>query len=121
MAAAALKNAQIAKQSNLTEDDEIKVIQRLVSQREESIEHYQKASRMDQVEKEQQEMTLIKIYLPQPISDEELTGIIQNTIAKLRKTSSPTYGEVMKKVVPQVKGRAPGKKISELAIKLLTQ
>jgi hypothetical protein len=87
--------------------------------REDSIEQYQKAQRNDLVQKEEQEIEVIKTYLPQELSEEELEKIVREAIEDVNAESIKDLGKVMKSAIKKAQGRADGKKINQIATKLL--
>ena len=114
MAVAALKNRQIEKRGELTDEDAIGVLAKLVKQRHESIEMYKKGGRNDLAAKEEAEATLLQTYLPKQMSAAEVEKLVEGAIAQAHATGIKDLGAVMKIVSPQVKGRADGKMVSEL-------
>jgi hypothetical protein len=74
---------------------------------------------MELVAKEEQELSILKTYLPEQLSDEELTKIVREAIAEVNAASAKDTGKVMGKVMPKVKGRADGNKISSIVKQLL--
>jgi uncharacterized protein YqeY len=115
-----LKYRQIEKGGNLTDDDVIAVLSSMVKQRRESIEQYTKAGRDDLASSEMAEIEIIKKYLPEQISNEELEAIIRETIKELNASGAKDIGKVMKAVIPKVKGRADGKVINARVTQILS-
>ncbi|BAT71708.1 conserved hypothetical protein [Thermosulfidibacter takaii ABI70S6] len=109
-----IKNKEIDKRGELTEDEILAVIQKAVKQRRESIEQYKNAGREDLVEKEQKELEILESYLPKPLSKEEIEAIIDEAIKETGAASMRDMGKVMKVVMPKVRGRADGKLVNEL-------
>ena len=108
-----IKNKEIDKRGELTDDEILAVIQKAVKQRKESIEQYEKAGRSDLVEKEKKELEILEAYLPQPLSEEELEAIIDEAIKEAQATSVKDMGKVMKIVMPKVRGRADDKIVNQ--------
>ena len=96
----------------VTEDAEIKVLQKLVKQRKESAEIYKSQNREDLFKIEAEEIEVIEKYLPKQLSEEELTAYLQGLIAKLGVTSVKEMGKVMGVASKDVAGEADGKAIS---------
>lgn len=116
----AVSNAAIQKGKNGLEDGEIlEVIQKSLKQHQESVDAFTKGGRADLAEKETHEAKILKGYLPPQMSEEELKGLIQAAIRELGVSGPSGMGPVMKKVQPQVKGRADGKTVSQLVSQLL--
>ena len=76
----ALRNEELAQQKELADDDILQVINKQAQQRRESIEAYKSAKRDDLVDKEQAELDIIALYLPEPLSEIEVMQIIEETI-----------------------------------------
>ena len=121
MLKAALLNFLIEKKKSSVEDSEIfSLIQKQIKLRIDAIEGFKKANRAQSVEKETLEKAFLEAYLPPTLSDEELKNLIQTVVQKTGAKSKADLGKVMKEVVSEVKGRADGKRISELALALLS-
>lgn len=105
--------------SVLTEDEELKIIQKLVKQRRESAEIYKTQNRPDLYEKEVIEADVLEKYLPAKISDEELTVIIKAVIERTGASSPSDIGKVMSAAVKELAGKADGKEISAKVKQLL--
>ena len=107
---------------HLTELDEegvIDVIAKELKQRKDSLPEFEKSGREDLVENLKREMEVLMTYLPAQLSEEELTEIIREAIAKTGAASVKDMGKVMGMVTAQTKGRADGKTIGAIAKKLL--
>lgn len=100
--------------------DEVEVLQRERKRRLESAEAYRDAERTDLAETEETEAELIAGYMPQQLSDEELHAIVGDAVASSGASSPKEMGKVMSAVMPQVKGRADGKRVSAAVKELLT-
>ncbi len=114
-----LKNKIIDLRRDLTDAEALQILSTLAKQRRESIDAFQKAGRDDLVNKEQFELDLIVSYLPQPLTEAELSDLVQKAIAESQAQGPQDMGKVMKILVPQVTGKADGKVLSELVKKLL--
>ena len=115
----ALRNEEIAQQKELADDDILQVINKQAQQRRESIEAYKSAKRDDLVDKEQAELDIIALYLPEPLSEVEVMQIIEETITGLGASGPQDMGKVMVKIISQTRGRADGKEISSKVAELL--
>ena len=115
----ALRNEEIAQQKELADDDILQVINKQAQQRRESIEAYKSAKRDDLVDKEQAELDIIALYLPEPLSEIEVLQIIEETITELGASGPQDMGKVMGKIISQTRGRADGKEISSKVAELL--
>ena len=112
---------ELAKASELSDDDVIQVIQGEVKKRKESIELYRKGLREDLAKKEESELELFGIYLPEQISEEELRGIVKKSIQELQAKEAKDMGKVIADVVAKVKGQAQGSYVSRIVKKELIQ
>ena len=101
-------NARIAKGGELTDEDITRVISKEAKKRQESIEAFKKGERADLAEKEEKELAILKTYLPEPVSDEELLKIVDSQIAEVGAKDMKDLGKVMSAVLSKVKGRADG-------------
>ncbi|MBD1870133.1 GatB/YqeY domain-containing protein [Oculatella sp. FACHB-28] len=101
-------------QTELNETQELEVLAQLAKQRRDSIEQYQKAGRTDLADQEAQELTIIEEYLPQQLSDEEVSQVIDEVISRTGASSAKDMGKVMGPVMQQLKGRADGQKIQAM-------
>ncbi len=105
-----------AKEGN---DDEVAVLQRERKRRLEAAEAYREAARADLAEAEEREALIIEAYMPAQISDDELRAIVGDVVAETGASSPKEMGRVMSAVMPQVKGRADGKRVSAMVQELL--
>ena len=92
--------------------DEVQVLQREHKRRLEAAEAYRDGGRGDRAEAEEREAEIIASYMPEQLSDGELEAIVGDAVAQSGATSSQEMGKVMALVMPQVKGRADGKRVS---------
>ncbi len=109
----ALHNEEIAKQRELTEEEEIAILKRQLKQREEAVEAYEKAGRADSAELEKAEAELIKTYLPAQMGQAEVEVAVAETISELSPVSQGDFGRVMQAVMVKLKGQADGKVVSD--------
>ena len=114
MIRSAAKNKEIEQRSQLTDESMTKVIQGLVKKGEESVEQFRAGGRMDLVEKEEKEIEILKSFLPEPISREEILKAIDQSIEETQASSLKDLGKVMKSVIPKLGGKADGKLINQL-------
>jgi uncharacterized protein YqeY len=99
--------------------DELAVLQRERKRRLEAAEAYREAAREDLAGAEEREAAIIEAYLPAQIPDDELRAIIGDVVAESGASSPKEMGKVMSAVMPQVKGRADGKRVSALVQEML--
>ncbi len=114
MIRSALKNKEIELRRKLEDEDVVKAIQAMVRKGEESVEQFQAGGRMDLVEKEKKEMEILKSFLPQLLSQEEIIKIIEQTIQETQASSPKDIGKVMKSVMPKIGGKADGRLVNQL-------
>ena len=105
----------------LKEDEEIKILQKLVKQRKDSLEIYQQQNRADLAQKEQEEIEIIEKFLPKQLSGEELQLEIKKIIAETGATSPADMGRVMGAATKKLSGKADGKTISAVVKELLSK
>ncbi|MGB4401135.1 MAG: GatB/YqeY domain-containing protein [Daejeonella sp.] len=103
----------------LTDETEVKVLQKLVKQRKESAEIYQQQNRDDLYQIELEEMQVIEAYLPKQMSRDEVSVYVKDAIARSGAESMKDMGKVMGLVNKELAGKADGKTISELVKELL--
>jgi uncharacterized protein YqeY len=99
--------------------DEVAVLQRERKRRIEAAEAYREAAREDLADAEQREAKIIEAYMPAQLSDEELRAIVGDVVAQSGASSPKEMGKVMSTVMPHVKGRADGKRVSAVVQELL--
>ncbi|HPD65762.1 MAG TPA: GatB/YqeY domain-containing protein [Bacteroidia bacterium] len=104
----------------ITEEDELKLINRLVKQRRDSIEVYTKNNRNDLAEEEQAELKVLEKYLPAQMSEDEIREIVQKIIEETGVSDPAGLGKVMQIAMKQLAGKADGKTINQIARQLLT-
>jgi uncharacterized protein len=112
---AAVKNREIELRPNAINDQEIiGVIKKMAKQRQDSIEQFEKAGRMDLVTKEKFELSVLESYLPTQLSGEQLAKVVQEAISALGATSIKQMGAVIKEVQARTQGAADNRQVSEL-------
>jgi uncharacterized protein YqeY len=102
-------------------DEEIKMLQRLVKQRKDSLEIYQQQNRADLAQKEQEEIEVIEAFLPKQLSEDELKEALTKIIADTGASSPADMGKVMGAATKQLAGKADGKTISAMVKALLAK
>ncbi|MHB8895218.1 MAG: GatB/YqeY domain-containing protein [Candidatus Geothermincolia bacterium] len=116
-----IKNAEIAKRDELTEEEALQIAAREARKRKEAIEEFAKGGRQDLVDKETYELSVLQEYLPAQMSDEEVERIVAETIAEAGASSPSDLGKVMGLLMPKIKGKADGKKVNQLVREMLQQ
>ncbi|MFI5132985.1 MAG: GatB/YqeY domain-containing protein [Chitinophagales bacterium] len=105
----------------LKEEDEIKMLQKMVKQRKDSLEIYQQQSRTDLAQKEQEEIEVIEKFLPEQFSVEELKAELLKIIQQVGASSAADMGKVMGAATKQLAGKADGKAIAVAVKELLNK
>ncbi|HUR67426.1 MAG TPA: GatB/YqeY domain-containing protein [Chitinophagaceae bacterium] len=105
----------------LKEEDEIKLLQKLVKQRKDSLEIFQQQNRSDLARKEEEEIAVIEKFLPKQMSEEDLREEIAKIISTTGASSPADMGKVMGVATKQLAGKADGKAISALVKELLAK
>ena len=105
---AKLKDKRIEKKDDLSEEEEVKILQTLVKQRKESIGLYEKGDRKDLVNAEKNEMEILNGYLPKMMSEDDIRSIVQTVVKEVGATSMADMGRVMPEVMKQGKGLIDG-------------
>jgi len=108
----ALNYEFIAKQHKLSEEEELVVVAKEAKKRKDAIEAYEKAGAKDRAEKEQKELLVLEEYLPEQMSDAELTGIVDEAISETGAKAITDMGRVMAAIMSKVQGRADGGRVS---------
>ncbi|GIN60412.1 hypothetical protein J27TS8_04050 [Robertmurraya siralis] len=114
MVKASLQNEAIKLGHELSEDEELTVLSREVKQRKDSLHEFDKAGREDLVEKIRTELQYVEEYMPKQLSEEEISKIVQETVAEVGATSKAEMGKVMAAIMPKVKGKADGSLVNKL-------
>jgi hypothetical protein len=114
MIQAEIQRVEVDERTELNDERILAVMDKMQKQRKDSITQYLAAERPELAEKEQQELEVIKTFLPQPLSDTEIAQIIDDAIAASGASSIQDMGKVMALVKPQVQGRADMGSISGL-------
>jgi uncharacterized protein YqeY len=120
MLRSAVKNVEIDQRRTISDDEVLDILSREIKQRKDASSEFQKAGRQDLVDQSHAEIEVIQKYMPQALTEEELQLIVQQTIVQVGASSRADMGKVMSAVMPQVKGRADGKKINEVVQRLLS-
>lgn len=116
---AALGNARIEAQHDLSDDEAMRVLQREAKQRRESIEAYREGGRDDLVHVEQRELELIDSFLPASLSEQEASEMARSVIAEVGAGGPGDVGKVMGPLMKRIDGRFDGRRANELVRELL--
>jgi hypothetical protein len=115
-----LTEEELSEKSLLTDEEITDVIFSEVKKRKESVEGFEKGGRKELAQKEKEEIDILKEYMPEQLSEEELKKIIEEEIKNLGAESVKDIGKVMSSVMPKVKGKAQGSEVSRIAKELLS-
>ncbi|MBU4562438.1 GatB/YqeY domain-containing protein, partial [bacterium] len=116
---AAIKNAEISKKDKLTEDEVIGVVTNNLKKLEESLDIFIKGQRPELADKAKKEIEIVKKYLPEQLSEEEVEKIVKDTIIKFGFKGLQNIGPAMREIIPQLKGKADGKMVNKIVRGLL--
>jgi uncharacterized protein len=109
---AAVKNQEIEQRTPLSADDDIALLNRMSKRLLEAIEQYDKAGRSDLADRERAQLAIVKRYLPEEMSDEELNALVRSIVHEVGAVAPKDMGRVMPVLLPRVAGRADGKRVS---------
>jgi uncharacterized protein YqeY len=115
----AFKQIEVDERKDLTDDDVIKIIQKQVKSRNDAATQYKNAGRDDLMQIELDEIAIYEPYLPEQLSDDELSKTITDIITKVGASSMKDMGKVMGMASKTLAGKADGKRINECVKKLL--
>ncbi len=119
MLMAAIKQVEIDDRITLDDEGVTAVLTKQAKQRRESITDYEQAGRSEMAEAEKSELAIIESYLPQMMGREDIEVLAANIIAQLGVTDAKGMGQVMGRLMPQVKGKADGRLVNEVVRSLL--
>jgi len=114
-----LKQVEIDSQKELTADDVVSILQKEAKKRRESIEEALKLGRAEIAETEKVELAILEEFLPKQLSREEISKIVQETVAETGVSSAKEIGKLMGALMPKVKGLADGKLVNEVVREFL--
>jgi uncharacterized protein YqeY len=117
---AAIKQIEVDERRDLSNEDVEKILMKYAKQREDAIEQFKEAGRDDLVAKDEAELALVKSYLPEPMSNDELEAILKEIIASIGASSMKEMGRVMGAAKSRIGSRADGGRINQIVKKLLT-
>ena len=119
MVLASVKNAEIAKRTELSDGDILGLISKEVKQHEDSIRAFKEGNRPDLMEKEQAELAILLEYLPKQLSREEIIAEVKQAIEEVGAQGPGDKGKVMPIIIAKLKGQADGKEINAIVTELL--
>ncbi len=109
-----IKNLELIEQKELNDANIAQVISKAIKQRNESIEQYKAANRLDLAATEQAQIDIYGKYMPAQLSRQEIEAIVVKAMTDANAQGKQDMGKVMKLVMPQVKGKADGKLVNEV-------
>ena len=121
MVRANIKNVEIDRKQELSEDEVLDVLAREVKMRRDSMEEFKKADRLDLVESLEQEIAILMGYLPEQLTEAEVRTLVESAVAETQAVSPKEMGKVMAVLMPKVKGRADGKLVNTIVREMLNQ
>jgi len=119
MIRSAIKNVEIDTRKTLSDDEVLDILSREIKQRRDALQEFEKAGRDDLADQAKAEIEVIQRYMPQPLTEDELARIVEETIRETGAASKSDMGKVMSALMPKVKGRADGKQVNAAVQRLL--
>ena len=117
---AAIKQREVDERITLDDDQVLAVLEKMIKQRKDSIEQYEKAGRDELAQQEAFEIGIIQEYLPEPLSDAEIDALIAEAISSSGAASMKDMGKVMGMLKPKLAGRADMGQVSQIIKKQLS-
>ncbi len=111
---------ELIEKSQLTDDEIIEVISSEIKKRKEAVLGFEKGKRQELADKEKKEMEILKFYLPEQMSEEEVRGVVKEIIETIGAKTQKDIGKVMSQLMPRVKGKADGSMVSTIVKELLS-
>ncbi len=109
-----IKNREVEKIGELTEQELLQAVNSQIKTRQEAVEGFKKGGRDELAKKEEAEMAILKKYLPEQLSKEEIEALVEKAVVETEAAGPRDMGKVMKALMPDVTGKADGKLVSEL-------
>ncbi len=121
MVRASIKNVEIDRKQELSEEEVVDVVAKEMKMRRDSMEEFKKANRLDLVENLEQEISVLVKYLPEQLSEDEVRALVKEAVEQTQATGPKEMGKVMAALMPKVKGRADGKLVNSIVREMLNQ
>lgn len=121
MVRASIKNVEIDRKKELSEDEVLDVLAKEVKMRRDALEEFKKGNRPDLVEGLEQEIAILMHYLPEQLSEAEVRALVAEAVAQTGAAGPKDMGKVMAVLMPKVKGKADGKLVNTVVKELLNQ
>lgn len=112
MVRSSLKNAEIEKKHELSDDEVIEVLAREVKKRKDALEEYVRVGRQDIADSLREEVEILMKYLPEQMSEEEVRRLVRQVVDEVKPAGPKDMGKVMDRLMPLVKGKADGKLVN---------
>lgn len=109
-----IKNAQIMKGEELSEEEAVQVLSNAAKKRKESIEQFNAVGRKDRADIEQKEFNIIHEYLPKQMDEKQIGKLVNEVFEEVKPSSMKDMGKVMSSIMPKVKGKADGKVVQQI-------
>ncbi|MCL9780970.1 GatB/YqeY domain-containing protein [Vibrio sp. S4M6] len=114
LALSAIKQREVDEKITLSDEDILAVLTKMVKQRRDSVSQYESAGRQDLADAEKAEITVLEEFMPQPLSEEEVSALLESAIAESGAAGMQDMGKVMGVLKPKIQGRADMGKVSGL-------
>lgn len=121
MVRANIKNVEIDRKQELSEDEVLDVLAKEVKTRRDAMDEFKKGNRPDLVESLEQEIVILMNYLPEQLNEAEVRTLVESAVAETQAVSPKEMGKVMAVLMPKVKGRADGKLVNTIVREMLNQ
>ena len=121
MVRATIKNVEIDRKKELSEEEVLDVLAKEVKMRRDAMEEFTKGNRLDLAQQLEQEIAILMQYLPQQLSESEVRVLVTEAVAEAQATAPKDMGKVMAVLMPKVKGRADGKLVNTIVREMLSQ
>jgi uncharacterized protein YqeY len=119
MVLAAIQYVEVGEPEDLSDEEALAILSKEVRRREDALKLMKEAGRTDLVEEEEVELEILKAYLPQQLTVEEITALAESVVQQVGATSISDLGSVMKVLMPQVRGQADGRTVNQVVRDLL--
>jgi len=117
---AAIKQVEVDERKELSDSEIEAILTKYAKQREDALAQFKAAGREDLVAKEEAELKIVKSYLPEPLSDEELRALVEDVIKEVGATSMKDMGKIMGAIKSKVGSRADGSKVNKIVKDILS-
>ena len=117
---AAIKQVEVDERKELSDSEIEAILTKYAKQREDALAQFKAAGREDLVAKEEAELKIVKSYLPEPLSDEELKALVEDVIKEVGATSMKDMGKIMGAIKSKVGSRADGSKVNKIVKDILS-